>query len=294
MKTTKSIFRTARAIVAAAIISIPAAATAQTVHINVENAQFTRPLIEKLVSEYKKQNPAFSAEIVSTADSSDASVSITSDNNTNTEAIARYFLLPIANEGNAILGEKKVQKGLNEKVTREIFVEKTYEERLEAQDKKELPGTVYALSGKHSTTTDLLASSLNVDAKSIRGKKVIGREENVISVVKRRPDAIAVDVASLVYDNTTRKPVSGVAVLPVDLDGNGKVTDEERSALKDLDTLTAYIDSHNKTSLPTGNIRLSSNNKDADAFVVWATTAGQEYVSSLGYLKNNIQNVAQK
>lgn len=292
--TTQHIFRTTRNILLAAAVALPSVAGAQTVRINVADAQFTRPLIEKLASEYQKQNPSFNVEFVNSAEGSDATVSITSDNSTNTGAVARYFLLPIANSSNAILGEKKVQKGINEKVAREIFVQRSYDDIVDNPDKKQLPGTVYSLSGKHSTTTDLLASALNVGAKDIKGKKILGREENVITVVSKRPDAIAVDVASLIYDKSTRKPVSGVTILPIDIDGNGKVTDEERAALDNIDSLTEYIDNQNKTSLPTGNVRISSQNKETDAFVVWATTSGQEYVNSLGYLKNNVQDVALK
>lgn len=290
----KNVFSKAKALFVTALMAVPALGNAQTVRINIANAQFTRPLIEKLVSEYQKQNPSFNAEIVTTPQAGDATVSITSDNSQTAGTIAHYVLLPIANSGNSILAEKKVQKGLNEKLTREIFVEKNLDDYIDSKDKKQLPGTVYSLSGSHSTTTELLANTLNVDVKDIKGKKVIGREENVISVVKKRPDAIAFDVASLVYDNTTHKPVSGVSVLPVDLDGNGKVTDDERAALTNLDALTDYIAKESKTSLPTGSVQISSQNKDTDAFVVWATTVGQDYVASQGYLKNNNQNIAQK
>lgn len=269
-------------------------ANAQTVRISIADAQFTRPLIEKLVAEYEKSNPAFKAEIVSAADGGDASVSVTSDRNETAGTIAHYVLLPIANSGNEILGEKRLQKGLNGKLARELFVEKSLEEYIDTRDKKQLPGTVYSLSGKHAITTELLANSLNVGIREIKGKKIIGREENVMSVVRKRPDAIAFNVASLVYDHDTHKPVSGIAVLPVDIDGNGKVTDDERDALSSLDALTAFIGSGSKIGLPVGSIRLSSSNKDADAFIAWVETAGQDYVGSEGYLRNNTQYIAQK
>lgn len=292
----KSIINTTlKAIIFGALVAAPSLSNAQSIRINVADATFTRPLIEKLVSEYQKQNPDFKAEIVSNAsESSDAIVSITDDNITSTATIARYFLLPVANASNSILNEKKVQKGLNGKLTREIFVQKTLDELIDDQDKKDLPGTVYTLSGKHATTTSLLANSLNVDVKDLKGKKVIGREENVITVVKKRPEAIAVDVASLVYDNSTRKPVNGLAVLPIDIDGNGKISDEERSALTSIDALTEYINTQNKTSLPTGTVRIDSHNKDIDAFLVWTSNEGQNFLGSEGYLKNNTQYVAQK
>lgn len=285
-----------KSLVFAAAFAAVSLASAQTVRINIADAQFTRPLIEKLVGEYQKQNPEFKAEIVSSAvDGGDATVSITSDRNDTQGTIAHYVLLPIANENNAILGEKKVQKGLNNKVTREIFVEKTLDEYIDTRDKKQLPGTVYSLSGRHATTTELLANSLNVGVKDIKGKKVIGNEENVITVVKKRPDAIAFDVASLVYDSNTRKPVSGLKVLPVDIDGNGRVSDDERNAIASLDAFADYISSRGAdSSLPTGSVRVSSQNKNVDAFLLWASTAGQDYVGNLGYLRSNNREIAQK
>ncbi len=285
-----------KSLVFVAAFATASSAIAQTVRINIADAQFTRPLIEKLAVEYQKQNPGFNVEIVSrVGESSDATVSITSDRNDGQGTIAHYVLLPIANENNAILAEKKVQKGLNEKVTREIFVAKTLDEYIDTRDKKQLPGTVYSLGGRHATTTELLANSLNVGVKDIKGRKVIGNEENVITVVKKRPDAIAFDVASLVYDCNTRKPVSGLKVLPIDIDGNGRVSDEERNAIASLDAFADYIGSRGTgSSLPTGSVRVSSQNKNVDAFLLWASTAGQDYVGNLGYLRSNNREIAQK
>lgn len=293
MNTTKNIFRTAQIVLTAAALALPSIAEAQTVRINISDAQFTRPLIEKLVGEYQKQNPSFKAEIIATADAGDATVSITPYRQESIGTIANYILLPIANSNNALLSDKKVQKGLNDKLAHEIFVEKSIDEYVDSKDSKQLPGTVYTLSGKHSTTTELLANTLNVDVKSLKGKKIIGREENVITVVKNRPDAVAFDVATLVYDKTTHQPVSGLTIIPTDLNGDNKVTDDERAAIASLDALNEYVANQRSTSLPTGSIRLSSQDKDADAFVIWASTTGQNYVSSLGYLKSTA-DVAQK
>lgn len=274
----------------AVVATVVSPISAQTVKINVDDALFTQPLIEKLVEEYQKVEPAFKAQIVNGDVVSDASISISNDAK---NVIARYFILPVANSEAQILSEKKVQKGINQKVAKELFVERTVDEQLDNPDKKQLPGTVYTLSGKHSELTNLLAESLDVLVKDIRGKKVLGREENLISVIKKRPDAISVDVASLVYDHKTRKPIEGIAVLPVDLDGNNKVSDEERDALGDLDLLTTFLDT-SSNALPTGNVGINSDNASVKRFVSWASTYGQKYLASFGYLKTFNDYTAQK
>lgn len=282
-----------RAFHALAFAALVAPLKAQTVRINVDGASFTKPLIEKLVSEYQKIEPGFNAQFVDGSKASDATVSISDQSGGNAYTVARFFLLPIANAEAQILRDKKVQKGMNQKLAHEIFVERSIDEQLDNPAKKSLPSTVYALSGKYSASTALLAKSLNVEEKNIRGKKILGREENVLSVVRKRADAIAVNVASLVYDSLTRKPVSGVAVLPVDLDGNNKVTAEEREALGNIDQLTAYLDS-SANALPTGDVSIETGNPHIVRFVQWASGSGQHHVAGYGYLKANSKLTAQK
>lgn len=268
--------------------------SAQTVKISIADAQFTKPLIEKLVGEYHKANPSFNAEIVSTAEGSLADVSITDSESNDQSVVARYVLLPVANVNSALLTDKKFQKGLNSKLAKELFVQKSVEEQIDNPDAKKLPATVYALSGSRSVTTNLLARSLNVTAKDIAGKKILGKEENAIAVVQKREDAVSVSIPSLIYDSSSRKPVDGLTVLPVDLDGNDKVTDAERAAVADIDALTAYIASSANSSLPVGDIRISTDNKYVQKFVSWVATQGQDYLKEFGYLKASDRLTAQK
>ncbi len=293
MKASKRIIELARTMaVVLGIITIPTA-KAQTVRINIADARFTQSLVEALISEYHKVDPDFEAEIVSTAEDGDAVVSITNDDGNATGTLAHYVLLPIANAQGAIYQDKRLRKGLNAKLTRELFVGKSIDEYFDSKEPKPIQGTTYVLGGKHSTTTELLAHTLNVDISAIKGKKVIGREENVITAVLQHTDAIAVDVASLVYDNDTRKPASGLVILPVDLDGDGHVSSDERIAIQSLDSLTNFLSTHGKNGLPTGSVRITSGSSRADAFIVWATTLGQDYVERLGYLRS-YSNVALK
>lgn len=266
---------------------------AQTVRINIADARFTQPLMETLINEYRKVNPQFAAEIVSTAGDGDATVNITNDGGNVSGTLAHYVLLPIANAQGSLSQDKRLRKGLNAKLTRELFVGKSTSDYFESQESKQIQGTAYVLGGKHAITTELLAHTLNVDISAIKGKKVIGREENVITAVLQHTDAIAVDVASLVYDSDTRKPAKGLVILPVDLDGDGHVSNEERAAIQNIDALTDYLSTHGKNGLPTGSIRINSNDSRAESFIVWATTVGQDYVKQLGYLRS-YSNVAQK
>lgn len=270
-------------------------AHAQTFQINVNDAQFTRQFVERLIAEYGKINPQFSATVVKTREQADATVSI-SEQTASVNSIGRFAIVPIANSENEILRNKKLAKGLDNKLKHQIFVERDITDDIDDgfEEKKKLPGTVYSLTGRQSITTAIVAKELSVTPNRVKGKKIVGSEESLISAVKSHSDAIAFNVASLVYDANTHKPVVGLTVLPTDLDGNGKVDEAERSAIASLDNLTAYLEKIPHTSLPTGSININTDNSELLKFAAWASTEGQNFIAQYGFLKADKPLTAQK
>ena len=276
------------------LMCCPMMSLAQNLQINVCDAQFTRQMMERLIKEYNKVNPEFTATVVNTREKVDASVSLSGQDDVN--SIGRFAILPIANSENELLHNKKVVKGLSNKLKHQIFVERDLLEELDAEEEgeKQLPGTVYSLTGSHAITTTLVARDLSITPNRVKGKKILGSEENLISAVRSHQDAIAFNVASLAYDSNTHQPVEGLTVLATDLDGNGRISDEERSVISSLDKLTDYLDKLPHTGLPIGNISIKTDNQELRRFVDWASTEGQGYLSPYGFLKANKALTAQK
>ena len=276
------------------LMCCPMMSLAQNLQINVSDAQFTRQMMERLIKEYNKVNPEFTATVVDTREKADASVSLSGQDDVN--SIGRFAILPIANSENELLRNKKVVKGLSNKLKHQIFVERDLLEELDAEEEgeKQLPGTVYSLTGSHAITTTLVARDLSITPNRVKGKKILGSEENLISAVRSHQDAIAFNVASLAYDGNTYQPVEGLTVLATDLDGNGRISDEERSVISSLDKLTDYLDKLPHTGLPIGNISIKTDNQELRRFVDWASTEGQGYLSPYGFLKANKALTAQK
>ncbi len=282
-------------IIAIALFAILGRINAQELKISVSDARFTAPLVEELVKEYNKVNPDFQAQVLTQNEAeSDARISL--DDASNSNVLGRYIMLPIANAKNVLLENKKVRKGLNGKLAKQLFVSKDYLEALEAEDngEKELPGTVYSLTGSKAFTTQTFANALKVTPNKIKGKKILGREENALNVVKSHADAVSFNVASLIYDTNSRQPVEGLVVLPVDLDDNGKISDEERAAFADVNQLANYIDKSSETSVPSGNIYINTKHPKVAAFAAWVLTNGQSYLHQYGYLEANSKLTAQK
>lgn len=276
------------------LMCCPMMSLAQNLQINVSDAQFTRQMMERLIKEYNKVNPEFTATVVDTREKADASVSLSGQDDVN--SIGRFAILPIANSENELLRNKKVVKGLSNKLKHQIFVERDLLEELDAEEEgeKQLPGTVYSLTGSHAITTTLVARDLSITPNRVKGKKILGSEENLISAVRSHQDAIAFNVASLAYDSNTYQPVEGLTVLATDLDGNGRISDEERSVISSLDKLTDYLDKLPHTGLPIGNISIKTDNQELRRFVDWAATEGQGYLTPYGFLKANKALTAQK
>lgn len=276
------------------LMCCPMMSLAQNLQINVSDAQFTRQMMERLIKEYNKVNPEFTATVVDTREKADASVSLSGQDDVN--SIGRFAILPIANSENELLRNKKVVKGLSNKLKHQIFVERDLLEELDAEEEgeKQLSGTVYSLTGSHAITTTLVARDLSITPNRVKGKKILGSEENLISAVRSHQDAIAFNVASLAYDSNTYQPVEGLTVLATDLDGNGRISDEERSVISSLDKLTDYLDKLPHTGLPIGNISIKTDNQELRRFVDWASTEGQGYLSPYGFLKANKALTAQK
>ena len=276
------------------LMCCPMMSLAQNLQINVSDAQFTRQMMERLIKEYNKVNPEFTATVVDTREKADASVSLSGQDDVN--SIGRFAILPIANSENELLRNKKVVKGLSNKLKHQIFVERDLLEELDEEEEgeKQLPGTVYSLTGSHAITTTLVARDLSITPNRVKGKKILGSEENLISAVRSHQDAIAFNVASLAYDSNTYQPVEGLTVLATDLDGNGRISDEERSVISSLDKLTDYLDKLPHTGLPIGNISIKTDNQELRRFVDWASTEGQGYLSPYGFLKANKALTAQK
>lgn len=276
----------------AVMLSVPTLSHAQQLRVNVSGAPFTRALIEKLAVEYKKTEPGVDIAVVSEKNA-DGQVKV-SDNDF--QAIGRFVVLPIANSQNNILNIKKVQRGLNGRLERQLFVERDYLETLDAQEEgeKALPATVYSLTGSRALTTNLFAKRLNVSPSQIKGKKIVGREENVITAVKLHNDAVGVSVPSLIYNVSDGTVVNGISVLNVDLDGNGRFSDAERDALQNLGSLTDYLDRQPAETLPTGSIAIESSDSRLQKFADWARTEGQAFLHGQGYLKTTAALTAQR
>ncbi len=90
-----------------------------------------------------------------------------------------------------------------------------------------------------------------------------------------------------VYDAATKLPIAGLRVLPIDLDGDGRL-DADEDFYGSRDSLVAAIASGRYPSPPARDLYFVSRGRPARGavaeFVRWVLTDGQRYVAEAGYV----------
>jgi len=104
-----------------------------------------------------------------------------------------------------------------------------------------------------------------------------------------RQDALGIGYNNLnfAYDADTGKPVSGIQVVPLDLDENGQVDPEESFYGSKADLMQAIAEGR-YPSPPSRALNLVTNGKPdglVKAFIEWVLTDGQQYLQEVGYIQ---------
>jgi phosphate transport system substrate-binding protein len=123
--------------------------------------------------------------------------------------------------------------------------------------------------------------------EDLLGVGVFG-DPGLAQAVKKDPLGIGYNNIGYAYDATTRKQIKGLRVVPVDLNKNGKIDDDE-NFYTSMDDLMGAIASGKYPSPPARELFfvLKENpkkNKALTDFIKWVLTDGQKYVNEAGYI----------
>jgi len=122
--------------------------------------------------------------------------------------------------------------------------------------------------------------------EDLRGIGVHG-ESWMARAVKEDPLGIGYTNLNFAYDARTLGPIAGIRILPLDLDGNGRIGPEE-DFYATRDRLLEAIASRKYPSPPSRDLYLISKGipkkRSIREFMSWTLTEGQVYVSETGYI----------
>jgi phosphate transport system substrate-binding protein len=204
-------------------------------------------------------------------------------------SVAKDAVVPTINADNPVR-EKLITRG----VTREEFVKvfitreiKTWGELVGDGEVRD-PIKVYTRAdacGAAETWAKYLGDYAQEDLTQA-GDAGIMNDPDLAAAVKSDRFAIGYNNINFAYDVKTGNNIAGLAVAPIDVNGNGTLDADENFYGNQTDLLTAIA--HNKyPSPPARDLHLVTKGAfegEARAFVKWILTEGQQYVPASGYI----------
>jgi phosphate transport system substrate-binding protein len=130
------------------------------------------------------------------------------------------------------------------------------------------------------------AAYLGKAQEDLKGIGVYG-DPGLGEAVRRDALAIGYNNVNYAYDAKTGKPVAGLAVAPVDVNGNGKL-DPEENFYGTQNELMAAIGKKAYPSPPARDLYFVTKGRPSNplllAFLRWVLTDGQKHVAETGYI----------
>jgi ABC-type phosphate transport system substrate-binding protein len=262
----------------------------------VTGARFAYKLVEKWIDDYNKINPNVQIIVESRGSADPLKFDILAEVYQHNEEIqktreyinvGRYAVLPVAT-ANSSFAKIYVDKGLNKDLIKQIFFHDIFADK-EKQKPIKAPFTPYTRLQKAGVPT-VFANYFGHEQKDIKGNAIAGADSHLLKALLRDSTGVSYLPLPLIYDQQTRKPIDGLAVLPVDFNGNGKITDDEKF-FNDIDKVIEQLEATDKKdikNIPIEYLHLSIDKQNASTeaieFLKWVNENGQADLHTFGYL----------
>lgn len=207
--------------------------------------------------------------------------------------VTKDAVVPVVNENNPVLWKGLAEKGVKRSVFEDLWINGkslTWGEVVgsDAKDKVQ----VYTRSDACGAA-ETWAKYLGKNQEDLKGVGVYG-DPGLAEAVKKDPLGIGYNNLNYAYDAKTGLPVSGLFVVPIDVNENGKIDPEED--LKTKRKVIKAIVSGVYPSPPARDLYLLTKGKFkglSKEFVRWILTDGQEYVEEVGYIKLSDKQISE-
>jgi ABC-type phosphate transport system substrate-binding protein len=263
----------------------------------VTGARFSYPLVQKWMDDYNTLNPNVQVIIEARGSNDPLKYDVLAEvyeheeeikKNSEYLYIARYAILPVANAQSSFAKEY-TEKGLNKNLIKQLFFHDVFADKENIKEIK-APYTVYTRLQKAGAPI-VFTNYFGHEQKDIKGKAIAGSDEHLLKAILRDTAGVSYLPLALIYDHKSGKVINGLSVLPVDLNGNGKVSTDEK-IYADLATLLPKLEEKTAKSLnnlPISHLHLSVDKQNASPeaikFLKWVAENGQNDLAQFGYLK---------
>lgn len=200
-------------------------------------------------------------------------------------AVTKDAVLPTINYRNPSLAAIKKQ-GFTKEVFQQLFLnQNNLQWRHFIGDKNESRINCYTRSDACGAA-EMWGNYLGKNQESLKGIGVYG-DPGMADAVKKDVSGIGYNNVIYVYDIQSRKKYEGLEVIPVDLNENGKI-DQDENFYDTLDEIMEAIKQGKYPSPPSRDLYFVANGKPKNKVVIeflkWILNDGQKYVAETGYV----------
>lgn len=200
-------------------------------------------------------------------------------------AVTKDAVVAVMSASNPSLNEI-LTVGLKADAANDIWITGKYKTWGQAfNSKSKTPIHIYTRSDACGAA-EVWAKYLGKKQEDLLGSGVFG-DPGLALAVKKDPVGIGFNNIGYAYDFNTKKQISGIRVVPIDLNKNGKIDPEENF----YDSMNDLIDAIAKgkyPSPPARDLYFVTNGKPKNklviAFLKWVLADGQKYVNETGYI----------
>jgi phosphate transport system substrate-binding protein len=200
-------------------------------------------------------------------------------------AVAKDAVVAVINSSNPAIKEI-MAKGMKKDAGNHIWITGKYKTWSQAFGvKSSAPMHVYTRSDACGAA-EIWAKFFGKKQEDLQGSGVYG-DPGLALAVKKDPIGIGFNNIGYAYDHTTKKQISGITIVPIDLNNNGKI-DLDENFYNTMNDIIEAISKGKYPSPPARDLYFVTKgkpvNKATSEFIKWVLTDGQKYVRESGYI----------
>jgi len=200
-------------------------------------------------------------------------------------AVAKDAVVAVVNSSNPALKEI-LAKGLKKDAGNNIWITGKYKSWSQAFGIKSSASMHIYTRSDACGAAEVWAKFYGKKQEDLLGSGVYG-DPGLALAVKKDPVGIGFNNIGYAYDHTTKKQVSGITVLPIDLNNNGKI-DPDENFYNTIDDIINAISKGKYPSPPARDLYFVTKgkpvNKATVEFLKWVLNDGQKFVHESGYI----------
>lgn len=210
-------------------------------------------------------------------------------------AVTKDAVVAVVNASNPAL-EAIMSKGLKREAGNNIWITGMYKTWSQAFGSKgSAPIHTYTRSDACGAA-EVWAKYYGKKQEDLLGSGVYG-DPGLALAVKKDPLGIGFNNIGYAYDSKTKKQIAGIRVVPLDINGDGRITPDE-NFYDSMDQLINAIADGKFPSPPARELYLVTNGKPqkevVKKFLAWILTDGQKFVNEAGYITLSKESISKE